>query len=69
MEEQYLGCFCRIYQHKDIIKELENTDLIKSLILDKFTEKSMEAQLCFQKELIFCCFMILETFVFYFAQN
>ena len=31
-------CFCKIYVHKDIIKELENTDILHSLILDKFIE-------------------------------
>ena len=29
---------CKIYVHKDIIKELENTDILHSLILDKFIE-------------------------------
>ena len=31
-------CFCKIYVHKDIIKELENTDILLSLILDQFIE-------------------------------
>ena len=39
--------------HKDIIKELENTDIPHSLILDKLIRKSMQAQLSLQKELIF----------------
>ena len=64
MEKQHLGCFVGIYEHKDIIMELENIDVLHSLILDKFAETSMEAQLCFRKELIFCCFMILEAFAF-----
>ena len=31
-------CLCRIYVHKDIIKELENTDILHLLLLDKFIE-------------------------------
>ena len=31
-------CLCKIYLHKDIIKELENTDILHSLFLDKFIE-------------------------------
>ena len=27
-------CLCRIYVHKDIIKELENKDILDTLILD-----------------------------------
>ena len=39
MGNNIFGAFCRIHEHKDIVKELENTDLLQSLILDKFNEK------------------------------
>ena len=39
MEQERLGCLCRISVHKDMLKELENKSLLHSLILDKFIEK------------------------------
>ena len=57
MGKQYLGCFCRIYEHKDIMKELENTDFLHSLILDKFTEKKHGAPTLFSKRIKFLLFL------------
>ena len=48
MEQDRLGCLCRISVHKDILKELENRSLLHSLILDKFIEKPRRLNFVFK---------------------
>ena len=48
MEQDRLGCLCRISVQKDILKELENRNLLHSLILDKFIEKPRKLDFVFK---------------------
>ena len=65
---RYLANKMEKFVYKDIIKELENTDLLQYLILDKFIDKHGGSTF-FSKRSNFFCLMVLETFAFYFAQN
>ena len=48
MEQERLGCLCRISVHKDMLKELENKSLLYPLILDKFIERPRRLNFLFK---------------------